>query len=260
MSERARHPSHDGHDHAHHDHTGHAHDHAGTEPEPSGWFAPIDAYCERVGAGLFDEPLNAITNFAFLVGAVYLWRRSKADPHPGESRMLAVLLFLLGLGSLAFHTWAVRLTAILDTLGIVVFVTAFLVVAARRVMGWSARGAGGVIAGWVALSIGMGSICGGATCAYLPSVASAGLLGLVTRRARPTASKLFFVACGVLVASLVFRAIDLPLCELNPHGTHFLWHLCNAVTLCGRALARACAESEAAESAGVPDQSANGSA
>jgi hypothetical protein len=28
-------------------------------------FDPIDAYCERLGPGLWAEPLNALTNLAF---------------------------------------------------------------------------------------------------------------------------------------------------------------------------------------------------
>jgi len=30
-------------------------------------FEPLDIYCERVGSGFWDEPLNAITNISFLL-------------------------------------------------------------------------------------------------------------------------------------------------------------------------------------------------
>ena len=34
----------------------------------------IDIYCERTGPGLLAEPVNAITNLAFLLAAAACWR------------------------------------------------------------------------------------------------------------------------------------------------------------------------------------------
>ena len=39
----------------------------------------LDKYCERTAAELFNEPLNAITNLAFLLAAYLAWRRFRAD-------------------------------------------------------------------------------------------------------------------------------------------------------------------------------------
>lgn len=36
-----------------------------------------------------------------------------------------------------------------------------------------------------------------------------------------------------MLLSLVFRAIDPPVCEVFPIGTHFLWHIFNGVMLAG---------------------------
>jgi hypothetical protein len=33
----------------------------------------VDGYCERVAPGLWGEPLNAVSNIAFLVAAVAVW-------------------------------------------------------------------------------------------------------------------------------------------------------------------------------------------
>jgi hypothetical protein len=45
------------------------------------------------------------------------------------------------------------------------------------------------------------------------------------------------IAAAVFVTSLIFRVIDLDICGLLPVGTHFLWHILNAVViylvLCG---------------------------
>ena len=42
------------------------------------WFETIDAYCERTDATLWSEPLNALSNLAFIaafVASVYCYRR-----------------------------------------------------------------------------------------------------------------------------------------------------------------------------------------
>ncbi|WP_431310977.1 ceramidase domain-containing protein [Methylobacterium nigriterrae] len=53
----------------------------------AGWFEPIRAYCERTEAGFWAEPLNAVSNAAFLVAAALAGRRAlrgfKAEPEPG---------------------------------------------------------------------------------------------------------------------------------------------------------------------------------
>ena len=40
-----------------------------------------------------------------------------------------------------------------------------------------------------------------------------------------------FVVPMVLILSLTFRTLDEPLCGLVPTGTHFVWHILNAVML-----------------------------
>ena len=37
--------------------------------------------------------------------------------------------------------------------------------------------------------------------------------------------------CGLLVISMGARWADEPLCHMHPWGTHFLWHIFNAVML-----------------------------
>ena len=48
------------------------------------WSTPIDLYCERVTVSFWAEPLNALSNIAFLIAAyaaLDLWRREgKNDP------------------------------------------------------------------------------------------------------------------------------------------------------------------------------------
>jgi hypothetical protein len=46
---------------------------------PPSWFTSVDNYCERTDAAFWSEPLNAVTNGAFILAAAYaflLWRRA----------------------------------------------------------------------------------------------------------------------------------------------------------------------------------------
>ena len=59
------------------------------------WFEAVDGCCERVDAAFWSEPINAITNAAFLIAAIWAWRRPKL---PVMRRVLTVILALIGIG------------------------------------------------------------------------------------------------------------------------------------------------------------------
>ena len=56
------------------------------------WAENIDLYCERTGPGLWAEPLNALSNLAFIAVAVILWRRAGRNA-PFDLRLLICLLY-----------------------------------------------------------------------------------------------------------------------------------------------------------------------
>jgi len=77
----------------------------------------IDLYCERLGPGLWAEPINAFTNLAFLVAAFVSWRL--ADQHKllsGDTWVLIGLMTAIGIGSGLFHTFANSWSQVLDIL------------------------------------------------------------------------------------------------------------------------------------------------
>src|SRR6056297_2093812 len=45
------------------------------EKSPMEWTRHIDGYCERLDPGYWAEPINAVTNAAFLLVALIMWRR-----------------------------------------------------------------------------------------------------------------------------------------------------------------------------------------
>ncbi|MEQ9061966.1 MAG: ceramidase domain-containing protein, partial [Gammaproteobacteria bacterium] len=92
----------------------------------------IDLYCERTAAGLWAEPLNAVTNLGFLLVAFAIWRtgtpRGQADV-----RLFVALLAAIGIGSGLFHTFATPWAQWLDVLPILLFQLAFLACYLARV-------------------------------------------------------------------------------------------------------------------------------
>src|SRR6056297_1606654 len=98
------------------------------------WFAAIDGYCERLGPGYWAEPVNALTNLAFLLAALAMAWRLRGTGLPLAWAMV-VLLALVGLGSFLFHTHAQGWAALADTGAILAFILLYLYAASRDFLG-----------------------------------------------------------------------------------------------------------------------------
>ena len=107
------------------------------------WFSQIDIYCERTDFSYWSEPLNALTNFFYLAGAIWAWWRNP-EPEVRINRVLAVLLGLIAIGSYLFHTHATVWASTADVVPIALFILVYLFAVNRDVIGmrwWLALGA-----------------------------------------------------------------------------------------------------------------------
>ena len=76
----------------------------------------MDAYCERVGMGLFAEPLNAVSSISFLLAAWAAWVLARrAGALSAGVRALIALAASVGIGSILWHTYPTMLTLVLDS-------------------------------------------------------------------------------------------------------------------------------------------------
>jgi len=200
------------------------------------WSIPVDLYCERRDPAFWAEPVNALTNLAFLLAAAaafVLWRRSAA--RDGAVLVLIVVTVLVGLGSFAFHTLATRGASLLDVVPIALFIYGYFWFALHRFVGlaWpralAATIAFFILSSWFPAQLPRGFLNGSG--GYLPAwAAMVGIGAWLTRRRHP-AGRPILAAALVFTLSIACRAIDQAVCATTPLGTHFLWHLLNALVL-----------------------------
>ncbi|MEU7788676.1 hypothetical protein [Amycolatopsis sp. NPDC049159] len=183
----------------------------------------VDGYCERVGPGLWGEPLNSLSNLAFLVAAVLVWRLAEGDR---TGRVLAALIGLVFVASSGFHLLATRWAAVADSGAILVFLLVYVVVFARR--RWSRRWGWVAAPAFLALTAGTALLGGGL---YLSALIALGVFAAVLAFARDAYWTHYVVAGAVFALSLSLRTLDRDVCAYVPAGTHFLWHLLNGVVL-----------------------------
>lgn len=195
---------------------------------------PVDNYCERLGPGLWAEPLNAITNLAFLVAAWFIWRLAKRrGALTGSVWLLVVLTGAVGIGSGVFHTVATVLTEWLDIIPILAFQLVWLWLYFREMMGLGRAASAGVIVVFIAAALigeSFPEILNGSLL-YAPTLITLLILGVYHRMKAFAGPGLLLAGAGVFLLSLTFRTMDAAVCESLPIGTHFLWHLLNALLL-----------------------------
>jgi uncharacterized protein (TIGR03382 family) len=198
-------------------------------------FDPVDVYCERLGPGLWAEPVNAATNLAFIFVAALLATRMER-PCPPLCLALVVILAAIGVGSGLFHTFANPVTALLDVGAIAAFVLLYVYAVNRHVLGWSRTNALLGLAALVPYFAVTGAIFAMLTgfaisAGYWPVALLIAFYALGLRRRRPEFARGLAIGAGILCVSISARSLDMILCDALPLGTHFLWHLLNAAML-----------------------------
>jgi len=199
------------------------------------WTAYIDGYCERLEPGLTAEPLNALSNLAFLVAAFVMWPRVRGEGLGGADALVGMLA-VIGIGSLLFHTFATVWAAAADVLPIGVFSLFYIYVANRSFLGlgraWSLAGVLAFLPFAAVVSALLAPVpFVGISSFYWPLVIVIVGYAIWLRSRSPRAAQGLALGAAILTLSLIFRSLDMVGCTFWPMGTHFVWHLLNAVML-----------------------------
>jgi hypothetical protein len=198
----------------------------------------IDIYCERISPEFFAEPLNLSSNLAFLVAAILadrqqveLFGRRKAS-----ISFLCILLFSVGVGSSLFHSFATRWSALCDVLPIIIFVLSFTWAWVREAtLPTKILGKGFLPALSCVVLLALAAIFS-MYMSHLPLNGSQAYLGvfvvllaLGSTHYRLTGQWSLLLSGFLFFFSLTARSLDDFICSYFSFGTHFIWHLLNAV-------------------------------
>jgi Ceramidase len=198
------------------------------------WSTPLDLYCERTDASFWSEPVNAVSNAAFLIAAAAafrLWRRGDRADWPALA--LIAVVAAVGVGSFVFHTVATRAAILADVIPIAVFIYGYLLLALIRFLHFRCIAAGAIVIAFAASAQALSALAPprllNGSVGYLPALAALIVVALAARE--QGARRGLGLAVLVFAISLGFRTADIALCPEFPLGTHFVWHVLNAVVL-----------------------------
>ena len=196
----------------------------------------IDIYCERTGPEYWSEPINALTNLAFIVSAIWIakllhtnGRGARPDP---ALWILCGLIFAIGIGSWLFHTHATRWAMFADVIPIVIFILTYTWYALRRFAQFDAVICAAGVLAVSAVAIAIPPLTGFRGGAYIAALMAMIIIGAYLSIAKGhRGGGALLAAAGIFAVSLTLRTADLRLCGNFPLGTHFVWHLLNSVVL-----------------------------
>lgn len=203
------------------------------------WNRIIDGYCERVGTdpNFWGEPVNAITNAAFLIAAFWALREARrAERFDWTSGLLCVNVMAIGIGSFLFHTFATPWAAMADVIPIQTMILLYFAFVLLRAFALRWYWAAALALVFIPVSAGFSylmrdTLFEGANAGYIAAWALiAGNGAILWRRGHPLSGWLA-TAAGIFAVSIFFRMTDEPLCGAFPLGTHFLWHILNGTLL-----------------------------
>ncbi len=200
----------------------------------------IDQYCERLAPGLLAEPLNLYSNLSFIIfaclGFYEIQTSTLTQPEKRSWSIAAGIVFMVGIGSALFHSFATVWAKYADVTPIAILLFTFIGMHVRvslKLSWWKTLAA---LVGFLALTAGAAvvvdpKLVNGSNQYFGTTIALFVMGGDCWRRKFKTSQYCFFAAGGTFILSLVFRSIDLKICAAWPLGTHFLWHMLNGLTI-----------------------------
>jgi hypothetical protein len=198
------------------------------------WSTPLDPYCERTDAVFWSEPVNAVSNLAFLIAAAlafHRWRREGREDWP--ALVLTAVVAAVGVGSFVFHTVATRAAVLADVIPIAIFIYGYLLLALVRFVHLGMFTAAAVVVAFAVCAQGLSALAPprflNGSVGYLPALAA--LIAVTVAAREQGTRRSLALAALVFAISLGFRTADMAICPEFPLGSHFVWHVLNAVVL-----------------------------
>ena len=198
------------------------------------WFTSLNIYCERLGPGFWNEPINASTNLIFiLVGFILVF---KTMPNK-LCLFLSIQIILIGTASFLFHTFANILVGLIDTVSIMLFGVTYifgsnyyllkLSTVTSLIIAFCLVPFSFIVSQLTIMSF--GSLNGSTL--YLSFIILFVTYSYLIRKEFAQMSTILFCSALFLAISIFFRTIDIISCNSISVGTHFVWHIMNGLLL-----------------------------
>jgi hypothetical protein len=197
----------------------------------------IDIYCERVSSDLFAEPINFLSNIAFIIAFYILLRRLK-DVSFGDkalknySTILTYIILCIGFGSFLFHAFGNLWSAFADTFPIMIFILFYLYIAVRFYLKQNNFVAATALIIFLSLNVFLGYAGIEEISSYLTALFAMLLISVISLlRDEIEISRGLFISSIIFIISLTLRQLDNIACSYISLGTHWIWHILNAILL-----------------------------
>ena len=191
-------------------------------------------YCES-GIGIFStQPINTISNIALLIAAYFAYRLVMIKEVKDRTvKILPFVIAITGIGSMLWHGMPHSLTNFADTLPLSTFVLISLFLfleklLEKRVLVWKIFLAFILVETPFMFHL-LPSINGFLPYSIVLIFGAFLVYGLIKKSKALTPDLVIIIS--LFATALIFRTLDLIICPIFSVGTHFIWHILNALVL-----------------------------
>ncbi len=191
-------------------------------------------YCERASLNNFSfEPLNTISNIGFLLAAILLFYKTKGQNL--SAVLLSFIILTISIGSSLWHIYAKEPYLQGDVLPIMSFILLYIYFFLCQIIKMNKILAIVNVIIFFILNLLVenylpSNLFNGSIMYVLPSIVLLIMLIFMLKTNHPLAKNLLYTII-IWSISIFFRTIDFMVCPYIIFGTHFIWHILNAIVL-----------------------------
>ena len=188
-------------------------------------------YCERNTTFFLAEPLNLFTNLSFLVVAVFLFFDKSI-----KNKNYSIMIFLIGVGSISFHSFPNTITGLADIGFIILFIYYYLY-SLYKLLGVRNYLVHVLSIFFIIVCYFFGAYFNntflGSSSFYTPILIHLYFLCFyfLIHKYKNYQYNLILKATLIFNLSILLRSLDFYLCNILYFGTHFIWHILNSLVL-----------------------------
>lgn len=195
---------------------------------------PYPIYCEKTRLIFAYEPLNALSSISFFITAYFIFRLLRKNKNKNlVIKLMFYLTILIGVGSTLWHASRNPFALLLDALPILILLTIILYSLISSLA--TPKLGKFLVVLFVLIQVTIfltpaRTLLNGTISHFISFLISIPIAIWVYKKDK---TNIQFLMSGIFLYGLgiLFRYIDLIICNLTPLGTHFLWHFFNSISI-----------------------------